>query len=179
LLWGSQARTSLFVGSLIIALGYGASLPLLGSTWGLMIVTCVCALGVAFAYGSMPALIMSAVPQSETAAATSFNTLMRSIGTSVSAAVVGVVLAHMTVSFGGHTLPSEDGFRVGMMIGCGVALLAAAITLTLPGHPPSPPSPEPASSEPPPPPQPAPRPPPRAPPPPGHSAPGAVIVREF
>jgi hypothetical protein len=57
---------------------------------------------------------------------------MRSIGTTVSAAVVGVVLAHMTVDLGGHVLPSENGFRTGMMIGCGVAVAAALIALALP-----------------------------------------------
>ncbi|HEX2312624.1 MAG TPA: MFS transporter [Thermomonospora sp.] len=125
-------RTTLVAGSLVIALGYGSSMALLGSTWGLLVVTSLCGAGVALAYGAMPALIMSAVPRSETAAANSFNTVMRSLGTSVSAAVVGVVLAQMTTTLGGHTLPSEDGFRTGMLIGCGVALLAAAVALTLP-----------------------------------------------
>ncbi|WP_205717407.1 MFS transporter [Actinomadura soli] len=88
--------------------------------------------GVGLAYGAMPALIMSAVPQSETGAANSFNTVMRSVGTSVSAAVVGVVLAQMTIDLGGHALPSEDGFHVGMLIAGGSALIAAAVTLALP-----------------------------------------------
>ncbi|MFF5257771.1 hypothetical protein ACFY4C_02415 [Actinomadura viridis] len=107
----------------------------MGTAWGLVIVTSVCSVGVGLAYGSMPALIMGAVPRSETASANGFNTLMRSIGTSVSAAVVGVVLAQMTVRMGGHVLPSENGFRTGMLIGCGVALLAAAVALTIPTRP--------------------------------------------
>ncbi|MGW7517997.1 MFS transporter [Streptomyces sp. NPDC054796] len=125
-------KTTLAVGSLVIALGYGSSLFLMGSTWGLLIVTCVCNTGVALAYGAMPALIMSGVPQSETASANSFNTLMRSVGTSVAAAVVGIVLAQMTVRMGGRSLPSESGIRTGMLLGCGVALLAAAIAVTIP-----------------------------------------------
>ncbi|WP_407701464.1 MFS transporter [Thermomonospora echinospora] len=128
-------KVTLCAGSLVIALGYGSSTVLMGSAWGLMIVTCICSVGVALAYGTMPALIMSAVPPSETAAANGFNTLMRSIGTAVSAAVVGVVLAQMTTTLGGYTLPSEDGFRAGMLIGCGVAFLAALITLAIPVRP--------------------------------------------
>jgi MFS family permease len=127
-------KVTLIVGTLIIAAGYGSSMALLGSAWGLMIVTCICSAGVAFAYGAMPALIMGAVPRSETASANSFNTLMRSIGTSVSAAVVGVVLAQMTVSMGGHVLPSETGFRTGLLTGGGVALLAAATALAIPAR---------------------------------------------
>ncbi|GAA4095930.1 MFS transporter [Actinomadura miaoliensis] len=131
----SAARSpkfTLVAGALVIALGYGSSTLFMGSTWGLLVVTCLCSMGVGLAYGAMPALIMGAVPVSETASANSFNTLMRSIGTSVSAAVVGVVLAQMTVNLGGRVLPSEDGFRAGMLIGCGVAVLAAAIALTIP-----------------------------------------------
>ncbi|WP_347879716.1 hypothetical protein [Streptomyces sp. Tu 2975] len=55
--------------------------------------TIVGSTGIGFADGAMPALIMGAVPRSETASANSFNTLMRSIGSSVSAAVTGVILA--------------------------------------------------------------------------------------
>jgi MFS family permease len=125
-------KITLAVGSLVIALGYASSMLLLGSTWGLLVVTIICNTGVGLAYGAMPALIIGAVPRSETAAATSFNTLMRSIGSSVSAAVIGVVLAQLTVDFGGHILPSEGGFRAGLLIGCGVALAAAAISLAIP-----------------------------------------------
>ena len=127
-------KVTLAVGSLIIAVGYGISLPLIssGSTWSLLAVTIVCNTGVGFAYGAMPALIMGAVPQSETASANSFNTLMRSIGSSVSAAVIGVVLAQMTTDFGGYALPSEDGFRVAMLIGCGVGLAAAVVASLIP-----------------------------------------------
>ncbi|MFI0352761.1 MFS transporter [Actinomadura sp. 9N407] len=125
-------KVTLFVGSLVIAAGYGSSMALMGSTWGLMIVVCISSGGVGMAYGAMPALIMGGVPQSETASANSFNTVMRSVGTSVSAAVVGVVLAQMSMQVGGYTVPTENGFRTGMLIGCAVALVAAAISLSIP-----------------------------------------------
>ena len=133
----SGPKVTLSVGSLFIALGYGISLPLVGSgsTWALLAVTIVCNTGVGFAYGAMPALIMGAVPQSETASANSFNTLMRSIGSSVSAAVIGVVLAQMTTDFGGYALPSEAGFRAAMMIGCAVGLAAAVVAFLIPVRP--------------------------------------------
>ncbi|MGW1204579.1 MFS transporter [Streptomyces cyaneofuscatus] len=127
-------KVTLAVGSLLIAAGYGLSVPLIGSgsPWSLLIVTLVCNSGVGFAYGAMPALIMSAVPQSETASANSFNALMRSIGTSFAAAVIGVVLARMTTDFGGVPLASENGFRVAMLIGCGVGLAAAVVAALIP-----------------------------------------------
>ncbi|MGW3229476.1 MFS transporter [Kitasatospora sp. NPDC001095] len=128
-------KFTLVAGALTIAVGYGLALPLMGSTWGVLVVTIVCNSGVGLAYGAMPALIMSAVPLTATASANSFNTLMRSLGTSVSAAVMGVVLSQLTVTLGGHTLPSEGGFRVGLVIGCAVALIAAAVAAAIPAPP--------------------------------------------
>ncbi|MER6424729.1 MFS transporter [Streptomyces sp. NPDC001137] len=134
----TSPKITLAVGGAVIATGYASFLALSGSTGCLLVVTVIINSGVALAYGAMPALIMSGVPQSETASANSFNTLMRSVGTSVSAAVVGVVLAHMTVNLGGHAIASKDGFRTGMLIGCGAALAAAAIALTIPLRKPAP-----------------------------------------
>ncbi|MYW68712.1 MFS transporter [Streptomyces sp. SID8379] len=132
-LTGKQGpKVTLLLGSVVIAIGYGISVFLMGAAWQLTVVMCVITAGVGLAYGAMPALIMGGVPQSETAAANSFNTLMRSIGTSASSAVIGVVLSQMTVTLGGYVLPSEDAFRTGMLIGCGVAVAAALITLTIP-----------------------------------------------
>ncbi|MGW1090692.1 MFS transporter [Streptomyces sp. NPDC002596] len=125
-------KFTLISGVLVIAAGYGLSLALMGSAWGLMLVTIVTSSGVGLAYGAMPALIMGSVPLSETAAANGFNTLMRSLGTSVGAAVIGVVLAQMTTTTGGYTFASEDGFRTALMIGGGVALLGALIAAAIP-----------------------------------------------
>ncbi|WP_299531382.1 MFS transporter [uncultured Streptomyces sp.] len=125
-------KAALIAGALVMAVGYGIALPLMGTAWGIMLVGIVINSGVALAYGSMPALIMSAVPVSETAAANGFNTLMRSLGTTIGSAVIGVVLAQMTITMGGHTLASEGGFRTGLLIGCGVALASAAVACLIP-----------------------------------------------
>ncbi|MFJ8825258.1 MFS transporter [Streptomyces sp. NPDC102467] len=125
-------KFALICGALVMAVGYGIAIPFMGTAWGLMLVGIVINSGVALAYGSMPALIMSAVPVSETAAANGFNTLMRSLGTTIGSAVIGVVLAQMTISMGGYTLASEGGFRTGLLIGCGVALASAAVASLIP-----------------------------------------------
>lgn len=125
-------KTTLALGALVIAAGYASSMLLLGSTWGVLVVTLVCNSGVGLAYGAMPALIMSAVPQDETAAANSFNALMRSIGSSVAAAIMGMILAHMTMDFGGTALPTETGFRTALLIGAGVGLAASVVAFLIP-----------------------------------------------
>ncbi|MFF5471695.1 MFS transporter [Streptomyces achromogenes] len=127
-------KTTLMAGALIVAAGYGLNIVLMSEIWHLVLVSCVIGAGVGFAYGAMPALIMGAVPPSETAAANSLNTLMRSIGTSVASAVAGVILARMTTSLGGHALPSENGFKAVMALGAGAAALAFLLAGFLPRH---------------------------------------------
>ncbi|MGX8904640.1 MFS transporter [Streptomyces sp. QH1-20] len=126
-------KFALICGALVVSVGYGLALLLMGSAWGLMVVGIVINSGVALAYGAMPALVMSTVPLSETAAANGFNSLMRSLGTTIGSAVVGVVLAQMTISLNGATLTSEGGFRTGLLIGCGVSLVSAAVAAAIPG----------------------------------------------
>ena len=90
--------------------------------------------GIGLAYGALPALIMSAVPVSETAAANSLNTLMRAIGTSVASAVAGAVLARMTITVGPVTVPSQNGFRLILAVAAGAAVIALAVAAFLPGR---------------------------------------------
>ncbi|MDQ1042794.1 MFS transporter [Streptomyces sp. V4I2] len=127
-------KITLMIGAVIVACGYGLNIVLMSEVWHLVMVSCVIGAGIGFTYGSMPALIMGAVPASETAAANSLNTLMRSIGTSVASAIAGVVLSQMTISLGGYALPSESGFKTVMALGAGAALLAFAIASFIPGR---------------------------------------------
>ncbi|MEU7857457.1 MFS transporter [Nonomuraea sp. NPDC049141] len=127
-------KVTLMCGALVVAAGYGLSIALMSAIWHLVLVSAVIGAGIGLAYGAMPALVMGAVPVSETAAANSLNTLMRAIGTSISSAVSGVVLAQMTITLGSATLPSQNGFRLVMAIGAGAALVALAFAAFLPGR---------------------------------------------
>jgi predicted MFS family arabinose efflux permease len=116
-------RATLMLGTIVVASGYGAGVFLMSAVWQLVVVSAVIGAGIGLAYGAMPGLIMGAVPSSETAAANSLNTLMRSIGTSISSAVAGVVLAQVTIPF---------GFRLIMGLGAATALLACAVAAFIP-----------------------------------------------
>lgn len=126
------AKPTLITGALIMTAGYALTLFVLGSTWGIMVASVVTFAGVGLAYGAMPSLILASVPFGEMGSANSFNTLMRSIGQSTAAAVLGVVLATMTTDFYGLNVPTETGFRVAALIGVGVALGAAAVAALIP-----------------------------------------------
>ncbi|MEV7968586.1 MFS transporter [Sphaerisporangium sp. NPDC088356] len=130
--WGP--KIALLLGTVVIAAGYAATLGLMHSAWQVVIGSSVIAAGVGLAYAAMPALIMSSVPPSETAAANGLNALMRSIGTSASSAVISVVLAHMTVSLGAIVMPSLRGLQVAIIIAGGVAIVGALITNFIPGR---------------------------------------------
>jgi MFS family permease len=139
-------KTTLMLGAVVVAAGYAIGIVLMSATWHLVLVSSVIGAGIGLAYGAMPSLVMGAVPVSETAAANSLNTLMRSIGTSVSSATAGLVLARLTVQFGPATLPSQNGFRLVLGMGSAAALIALAVAAFLPRH--SPAAPAPASPAP-------------------------------
>ncbi|MFJ9708335.1 MFS transporter [Streptomyces sp. NPDC101234] len=125
-------KITLMIGALIVSAGYALNIVLMSEVWHLILVSCIIGAGVGFTYGALPALIMGAVDPSETAAANSLNTLMRSLGTSFASAIAGVILSQMTTDFGGHALASENGFKVVMAIGAGAALLAFLVATFIP-----------------------------------------------
>ncbi len=125
-------KTTLMLGAVVVAAGYALGVVLMSATWHLVLISSIIGAGIGLAYGAMPALVMGAVPVSETAAANSLNTLMRSIGTSVSSATAGLVLARLTISFGPATLPSQNGFRLVLGMGSAAALIALAVAAFLP-----------------------------------------------
>ncbi|MFD0307227.1 MFS transporter [Streptomyces sp. NPDC127119] len=127
-------KVTLMTGMLIIAVGYGAGLGLMSAAWQTIIIAVVLGAGIGLAYSSLPALIIGAVPASETGAANGLNTLMRSIGTSVSSAVIGMVLANTANQVGGVAVPTMHGFRVSFMIATGAVLLGLVFAAFLPGR---------------------------------------------
>ncbi|MCX4969019.1 MFS transporter [Streptomyces sp. NBC_00654] len=127
-------KVSLMLGMLVIAVGYGAGLGLMSATWQTVVISVVIGAGIGLAYSSLPALIIGAVDPSETGAANGLNTLMRSIGTSVSSAVIGMVLANTSVRMGSVDVPSLEGFRISFLIATGAVLIGLALAAFLPSR---------------------------------------------
>ncbi|MFE9673047.1 MFS transporter [Streptomyces sp. NPDC006259] len=130
-------KVTLILGLLIIAIGYGAGLGLMSAAWQSLVIAVVLGAGIGLAYSSLPALIVGAVPASETGAANGLNTLMRSIGTSVSSAVIGMVLANTANDVGGVAVPTMHGFRVSFLIATGAVAVGLLLALFLPGRAPA------------------------------------------
>ncbi|MCF3142158.1 MFS transporter [Streptomyces platensis] len=127
-------KVSLLLGMLVIAIGYGAGIGLMDAAWQTVIIAVVVGAGIGLAYSSLPALIIGAVDASETGAANGLNTLMRSIGTSVSSAVIGMVLADMSQKMGPATVPTMSGFRVSFLIATAAVLVGVALACFLPSQ---------------------------------------------
>ncbi|MFD6170493.1 MFS transporter [Streptomyces coeruleorubidus] len=130
-------KVTLILGLLIIAIGYGAGLGLMSAAWQSLVISVLLGAGIGLAYSSLPALIVGAVPASETGAANGLNTLMRSIGTSVSSAVIGMVLANTADNVGGVEIPTMHGFRLSFLIATGAVAVGLLLALFLPGRRPS------------------------------------------
>jgi EmrB/QacA subfamily drug resistance transporter len=123
------SKVPLALGGLVAALG----LALLGvahsSEAEVVIFATVLFAGIGLAFAAMPNLIVDAVSPLETGQATGFNALVRSVGSSLGSQVSGAVLAGSIIAGG---LPSEESFRLALLISAGVALVAAATSMFIP-----------------------------------------------
>ena len=125
-------KYTLFIGCAIIASAYLAGPWLLDSAPRVLMFNVVASIGVGFAFASMPALINAAVPMSETAAANGINALARSLGTSLSSAVMAAILAGATMSVAGREFPTLAAFHTTLAVAAAAAGVAAVLALLIP-----------------------------------------------
>lgn len=126
------ARTTLASACVLLVLGYALPVVWYQQPWQLSVAGVVMCAGLAFGYGAMPLLIMSAVAVTDTAAANGVNAMVRSLGLAVSGTVVAAVLASSTVGVGVATYPTLNGFRAAYLVSAVVALLALVCALRVP-----------------------------------------------
>jgi len=132
------AKTTLITGSLLMASAYVARVHLTGSVPVIILGATLVSIGTAIAYAAMPMLIMRSVPITETASANGLNSLLRSIGTSTSSAVVAALLSAMVLGGAdGRTaaLPSLGAFQAAYWIAAVASLVAVAVAVAIPRQP--------------------------------------------
>ncbi|GLZ39055.1 MFS transporter [Actinokineospora sp. NBRC 105648] len=128
-------RFTLAAAAGLMAVGYAVRLFTSTDLVSIVFGATVVAAGTAVAYSALPALIMHAVPVTETAAANGLNTLMRSIGQAVCSAVVAIVLSGLTArSADGHSAPTLQAYLAVFAIAGFCALGALGLTLLIPGR---------------------------------------------
>ena len=127
-------RFTLAVASGLMATGYVIRLFTSGNLAAIVAGATVVAAGTAVAYSALPALIMHAVPVTETAAANGLNTLMRTIGQAVCSAIVVTVLTNVVATKAGHTAPTLSAYLIVFVIAGLCALTAVGLTLLIPAR---------------------------------------------
>jgi MFS family permease len=119
-------------GAAAITVSYALALVASSEVWHILLLNAVIGVGIGLGYAAMPILIMHAVPATETGAANGLNALMRSLGTSTAAAVMGAVLAATAVSVDGVQIPTQDGFDLTFLLGLGAAIIAGVLGIFIP-----------------------------------------------
>ncbi len=127
-------RVSLMSGVVVIMIGYAITLAARSNQWEIMVAMMVVGGGIGIAYAAMPALIMGAVPITETGAANGLNSLMRALGTSLSSAAVSVVLASSTMKLGPVELPTDSAFGLAIGLTIAACVLALVFAVFIPRH---------------------------------------------
>src|SRR4029079_10154379 len=110
-------------GLLMMAVDHGTQGAMVA--WNLVL-----SVGIGLAFAAMPNLIFDAVPQSETGEATGFNTLVRSVGASLSAHISAASLTGIVIA--GTALPSDAGYTTAFLVSAGIATVAAFVSLAIP-----------------------------------------------
>lgn len=126
------AKPTLVLGAAVLGAGYLVAAFLMDTPWQLLIASCVTSAGVGIGYAAMPTLILAAVPWREAASAVGINALMRSVGTTVAAAVMAMLLTGSTTSFAGLQVPTESAFRLCFVVGASAAFLGMLIAAAIP-----------------------------------------------
>ncbi|WP_232797192.1 MFS transporter [Blastococcus atacamensis] len=101
--------------------------------WQVFLVMGVAGLGVGAAFAAFPALVISAVPSSETGSAMSLNQVLRYVGFAIGSALAATVLAAATPE--GAAAPGSGGYATIAVVGLAVCLLTAAVAWRLPACP--------------------------------------------
>lgn len=125
------ARTFLVAGVLLVAAAF-AFVLLATRLWQIVAGSILVGLGTASTLAVLPILIMGTAPASETAAANALNTLMRSLGQTAAAAVIGTILAGAMITKHIAETPSPTDFRIAFAVAGAAALLSVAPALLIP-----------------------------------------------
>ncbi len=119
------ARIVLMVGAVAGIAGFVLLAVAHQYPWQVIAATVLANAYISLAYGALPALVVQEVGAGETGVATSMNAIARTIGSSVAAAIVAVLLSRSH-----HGFPAEASFVAIFVLGAGTALGALVLIAT-------------------------------------------------
>ncbi|MGB3375224.1 MAG: MFS transporter [Microbacterium sp.] len=123
------------IGTAAIVLAYVFVLILSTEIWHFLVANVLIGIGIGFTFAAMPMIIMRAVPANETGASNGLNALFRSVGTSTASAVMGGVLAAMSIQVDGIAVPTREAFQVCFWLAIVAGVIAFVLTFLIPQRP--------------------------------------------
>ncbi len=122
------SRVPLLLGTLIAAASFTLLAVAHTEAWEIYLASALMGAGIGLSFASMANLIVEAVPQTQTSAATGMNTVMRTIGGSIGGSIAAsIVASHL---FAG--LPRESGFTEAFAISSVAVFVAFLAALAIP-----------------------------------------------
>ncbi|AQA06789.1 MFS transporter [Mycobacterium sp. MS1601] len=118
------ARPVLMVGALIGVAGFVGLAVAHSQPWQVIVAGIFANAYVSLAYGALPALVVSEAAHNETGIATGLNAIARTVGSAVAAAVVAVLLGHVSPLTG---QPPESAYIITFAAGAVTAALATVL----------------------------------------------------
>ncbi len=118
------ARLVLVTGAVVGAIGFLALALAHSAPWQVIVAGTWTNAYISLAYGALPALVVSEAAAGETGVATGVNAIARTVGSSIAAAVVAVLLGHVSPTTG---LPADSSFVAIFFAGAGTAALATIL----------------------------------------------------
>src|SRR5580704_14324061 len=100
-----------------------------GHEWEIYLSTALMGIGFGLAFSAMAALVVAAVPASQTGVASGMNANIRTIGGSIGAAMMASIVTSQLAPSG---LPKESGYTIGFAVMAGSLVLAALAALLIP-----------------------------------------------
>ncbi|GAB3596270.1 MFS transporter [Microbacterium tumbae] len=119
-------------GAFAIVLAYVFVLLWSTEVWHILVANALIGVGIGFTFAAMPMIIMRSVPANETGASNGLNALFRSVGTSSASAVMGGVLAAMSIEVDGVAVPTRDAFEVCFWLAIAAGIVAVVLSLFIP-----------------------------------------------
>ena len=120
------------VGAGAIVLAYVFVLLWSSEVWHIFVANIFIGVGIGFTFAAMPMIIMRSVPANETGASNGLNALFRSVGTSTASAVMGGVLAAMSIDVDGVAVPTRTAFEVCFWLAIAAGIVAVVLSLFIP-----------------------------------------------
>jgi len=126
----TSSRTTFQLGAALAVAGLGLLGLAHDHPWQFYLAGAILGAAYGFAFASLGALVIGAVDQHQTGAASGINTILRTIGGALGAQLAAVVLTNSATP--SSPLPTESGYTTAFLASAGIAAIAFITALTIP-----------------------------------------------